>query len=213
MKNSNRLMLLGGFAGLLLGLAAPAFADVGPWQNADSNKDGTIDRAEFDAQGAARFKALDANGDGFVTQDEMKAFHEAQRAKFDAAKGEMGGKFLKRFDKDSDGKISATEWPKDGRLKFEKVDANSDGFVTAEEMTEAHKSRDGKMGGHKGDPKDRFAKLDADKDGKLSSSEWSAMGDKMFARLDDNKDGKISTDELPKHGKHKPQDGGPAVQP
>lgn len=210
MKNSNRLMLLGGVIGLTLGAVAPAFADFGPWQKADTNKDGVIDRAEFDAQGAAHFKAVDANGDGFVTPDEMKAFHDAQRAKFEAAKGDMGAKFLKRFDKDNDGKISAAEWPKDGRLKFEKADANSDGFVTGEEMAQAHKPREG----GKGDPAGRLAKLDTDKDGKLSLAEWNAMGDKMFARLDDNKDGKISADEMPKHDhKKKPQDGEPPVLP
>jgi Ca2+-binding EF-hand superfamily protein len=209
MKNSNRLMLLGGAIGLMLGAAAPAFADFGPWQKADTNKDGSIDRAEFDAQGAERFKAIDANGDGSITSDEMKAFHEARRAKFEAAKGDMGGKFLKRFDKDNDGKISAAEWPTEGRLTFEKADANSDGFVTADEMAKAHKPREG----GKGDPADRFAKLDTDKDGKLSVTEWSAMGEKMFARLDDNKDGKISADEMPKHDRKKPQDGEPPVQP
>lgn len=209
MKNSNRLMLLGGVIGLMLGAVAPAFADFGPWQKADTNKDGAIDRAEFDAQGAERFKAIDANGDGFVTSEEMKAFHEAQRAKFEAAKGDMGAKFLKRFDKDNDGKISAAEWPKDGRLKFEKADANIDGFVTGDEMAQAHKPRDG----GKGDPADRLAKLDTDNDGKISLAEWNVMGEKMFARLDDNKDGRISADEFPKHDRMKHQDGEPQAQP
>ena len=209
MKNSNRLMLLSGVIGLMLGAAVPAFADFGPWQKADTNKDGTIDRAEFDARGAERFKAIDANGDAFVTQDEMKAFHEAQRAKFEVAKGDMGTKFLQRFDKDNDGKISAAEWPKEGRLKFEKADANSDGFVTKEEMASAHKPREG----GKGDPAGRLAKLDTDKDGKLSLAEWNVGGEKMFARLDDNKDGKISTDEFPKRGHKKPQDAEQPVQP
>lgn len=209
MKNSNRLMLLGGVIGLMLGAVAPALADFGPWQKADTNNDGVVDRAEFDAQGAERFKAIDVNGDGFATQDEMKAFHEAQRAKFEAGKGDMAAKFMKRLDKDNDGKISAAEWPKDGRLKFEKADANSDGFVTAEEMAQAHKPRDG----GKGDPADRLAKLDTDNDGKISLAEWNVMGEKMFARFDDNKDGKISADEMPKHDRMKHQDGEPAAQP
>jgi hypothetical protein len=43
----------------------------------DANKDGTLDGAErtamHDARVAARFAKLDANGDGAITLDEMKA--------------------------------------------------------------------------------------------------------------------------------------------
>jgi hypothetical protein len=82
--------------------------------------------------------------------------------------------------------------------------------VTAEELGKMRKMRDGKPG----DGKDRLARLDTDKDGKVSAAEWNALGDKMFARLDDNKDGKIAKDELPKHGKHgQKQNGVEPVQP
>jgi Ca2+-binding EF-hand superfamily protein len=193
MKKSNRLMLLGGVVGLALSAAAPAFADFGPWQKADTNKDGVIDRAEFDAQGASRFKQVDANSDGFIGQDEMKAFHDAQRAKFEAARGEMAGKMIKRFDKDSDGKLSETEWPDKGRMKFADADANKDGAVTADEISAMRQ----KPHREAADGKDRFARLDTDKDGKLSAAEWSVQGEKMFTRFDKNKDGKIEKSELP----------------
>lgn len=215
MKISNRLMLLGGVVGLTLAAAAPAFADMGapgmsPWQKADANQDGIIDQSEFAAGQAAHFKAIDANADGSVTPEEMKAFREQQRAKMEEKRAEMAAKFFQTADKNSDGKIVAAEWPQDGRLKFEKADANGDGAVTADELGKAHKPRDGKPDESKG----RFVRLDTDKDGKLSVTEWNAMGDKMFARLDDNKDGKITKDEMPKHRKddgHK--DGDAPVQP
>ena len=205
MKNSNRLMLLGGVVGLMFAAAVPAVAEMGMWQKADTNKDGAIDRTEFAAQGTDRFKALDADGDGFITEAEMTAFHDAMRAKHDAKQGEMGEKFLKRFDKNSDGKVAADEWPKDGKLKFEKADANGDGNVTAEEMAALRPDHDGGKPG--------IARADTDKDGKVSLAEWNAKGDLMFAKLDANKDGKIAKDEMPHRHKRGGMPDAPASQP
>src|SRR5260370_7901564 len=39
----------------------------------DTNKDGAVDRAEWKAGQEARFKQLDTNGDGKLTQDELFA--------------------------------------------------------------------------------------------------------------------------------------------
>ena len=41
-------------------------------------------RAEAEASLATRFATIDANSNGFVTQDEMKAHHEAKRAEMKA---------------------------------------------------------------------------------------------------------------------------------
>ena len=55
MKNSNRLMLLGGVVGAILTAVSPVVAQApkgmwqgGMWQAMDANQDGSIDRAEFD---------------------------------------------------------------------------------------------------------------------------------------------------------------------
>ncbi len=40
---------------------------------ADTDKDGVITRAEYDAQSAQRFTKLDSNNDGRITKDEMRA--------------------------------------------------------------------------------------------------------------------------------------------
>ncbi|WP_303980800.1 EF-hand domain-containing protein [Dongia mobilis] len=207
MKKSNRLMLLSGVVGLMLTAVTTAFAEMGPWADADANKDGSIDRTEFDDERAVHFKNLDTDADGLVTDAEMQAFRDAHHAEMEGKHGDMSAKFLKRFDTDSDGKVTEAEWPKDGRMTFAEVDTNTDGAVTAEELGNMRKMRDGKPG----DGKDGFARLDTDKDGKVSAAEWNTLGDKMFARLDDNKDGKIAEDELPKHGKHGKKQ--PGVEP
>ncbi|RKF22522.1 hypothetical protein D6851_04690 [Altericroceibacterium spongiae] len=53
---------------------------------ADANKDGTVTRAEFDAQALSMFSRMDTNGDGTVTADERKAARDAMRAKFREAR-------------------------------------------------------------------------------------------------------------------------------
>ncbi|WP_374651454.1 EF-hand domain-containing protein [Dongia sp.] len=209
MKNSNRLMLLGGVIGLMLSAAVPAVAEMGPWPNADTNNDGAIDRAEFDAQRKTHFTSVDSNGDGFATEAEFKTFFDAQHAKMEGKQGEMGAMFLKHFDQNNDGKVTEAEWPKKGRMTFAEMDANKDGVVTADELGKMRKPHDGKGGP---DGKDHMARLDTDKDGKVSAAEWSTQAEKIFVRLDDNKDGKIAKDEMPRHHKrYAPSGEGPVL--
>ena len=47
----------------------------------DTNKDGAISKAEFDAQSAERFAKLDTNRDGKIDATEMQAQHDKARAK------------------------------------------------------------------------------------------------------------------------------------
>jgi hypothetical protein len=67
------------------------------FKDVDTNGDGSISRAEFDAFHAKRFKEMDANGDGKITLDEMKAEHKkilekARNDRFDAMDTNHDGK-------------------------------------------------------------------------------------------------------------------------
>ena len=66
------------------------------------------------------FDTADANRDGQLSRDEMRAFHQAQRAKL-------------RGDLDGDGKVSRAEFLAKAAERFERLDANRDGFVSADE--------------------------------------------------------------------------------
>lgn len=75
---------------------------------------------------------------------------------------------LMKADADRDGRISAAEWtawwaarpgkgPADPAKRFRRLDANGDGFVTAEELDAVFAKR--------------FAQLDADHDGRVTRAE------------------------------------------
>ncbi|GAA0330069.1 EF-hand domain-containing protein [Sphingomonas oligophenolica] len=129
---------------------------------ADTNHDGKISRAEFAAQAAAHFAKLDANGDGQISGEEMKAMmermHEGMGGRHgpggaggpDGAMmppppaGPMGGpghhgaRMLERLDTNHDGRISRDEMRAEMDRHFDKLDANHDGFIDKAEMEAAH---------------------------------------------------------------------------
>ena len=104
---------------------------------ADTNGDGMISRQEAGALPmiARHFDAIDTNHDGQITADELRAFHEKQRAEH-----------WKRIDTDGDGRISKAEAQANApRLfaHFDQIDANGDGFITPEELAAAHRHHRG----------------------------------------------------------------------
>jgi hypothetical protein len=85
-------------------LAAPVFAQDAPpagehkgphggpnrfIEKVDTDKDGKVSRAEFQAKGDAMFKEADADGDGFITKEEAKASHDKRKAKWQARRAEF----------------------------------------------------------------------------------------------------------------------------
>ena len=99
---------------------------------ADTNGDGLISRAEAAAlpRIARHFDAIDTNKDGQLSQDELRAFHQTQRAEH-----------FRKIDTDGDGRISKAEAQAGApRLAehFDRIDANKDGFLTSDELQAAH---------------------------------------------------------------------------
>ncbi|MEO6214536.1 MAG: hypothetical protein ABIO86_00780, partial [Sphingomonas sp.] len=113
----------------------------GGLMSADTDQDGKISRAEFMAQSTERFVKLDANGDGHISGDEMKAMMgrmggrrgmggEAAGAMMPPPPpGAMGGHHghhgagkLARLDTNQDGKISRDEMRANVDKHFAKLD-------------------------------------------------------------------------------------------
>jgi Ca2+-binding EF-hand superfamily protein len=94
---------------------------------ADTDGNGMLSRQEAAAlpRIAERFNAIDANGDNQITFEELRAYHQAQRGKH------AGGKSA---DANGDGKVSRDEFLARAAARFDSLDANKDGVLTADEM-------------------------------------------------------------------------------
>jgi Ca2+-binding EF-hand superfamily protein len=128
-------------------------------------------------KGQGMFGRADTNGDGFVSKDEFAAGRTAMFAKLDA---------------NGDGSVDQAELDKAREAWHQRraEKAQADGTTQAETPKKEHKG-----GGF-------MARIDTDSDGKVTTQEFAAAGDKMFAKFDANGDGKLAQDEMPKHRKH-----------
>lgn len=121
-----------------------------------------------------------------------------------------GGRMAK-VDANGDGIIERSEAAKVPRFAehFDKLDANKDGRITAEERPQRG-ARGGK-GGHG----ERMAQLDTNKDGRFSREELAGKERVLqnFAAIDTNKDGTLSREEMQAHHKaHRGERGAPRQQ-
>jgi Ca2+-binding EF-hand superfamily protein len=103
----------------------------------DTDKDGKISKAEFDAESATLFQRLDKNSDGKIASDEVPTHH------WGGKDGGKGGGMLGRMDTDKDGKITKAEFTVAEDKMFQKLDTNGDGVITADEMQAAHRHHHG----------------------------------------------------------------------
>jgi hypothetical protein len=119
----------------------------------DANADGVLSEADKAAHLAERFTEMDSNGDGMLSQAEFIAAHEARaekRAERKEARGERrggermgmrggrGGRggpegMIKRADANGDEQVTKAELQTAALARFDKVDADSDGTISAEE--------------------------------------------------------------------------------
>jgi len=99
------------------------------------------------------------------------------------------GKHFAQLDMNHDGKVTRQEARTAETARFKALDLNKDGMVTATEAATARQQRQAKR------QADRFAKLDKNKDGRLSKEEV-RMPPARFQQLDQNRDGFLSQSEF-----------------
>jgi Ca2+-binding EF-hand superfamily protein len=94
-------------------------------------------RARRDADDAALFEALDADGDGTLSRDEFgtRQIREVRRQA-------RADRLFDRLDRNGDGVISRDEFP-DGVARLKAMDTDGDGVVTREEARAYRASRMG----------------------------------------------------------------------
>lgn len=168
---------------------------------------------------------------GYATVAEaVRGIEEAAEDRDDKPSATPSGKgprfnldgFLKDYDKNKDGSLSRNELPPELRPAFDRLDANTDGKVSSEELergiTHLHPARrpsdlihvliemsacDDVCEGELQRSYDILRKADKNQDGKLDPDELKAARvrivenrvDYLFTELDKNKDGKISRKE------------------
>jgi Ca2+-binding EF-hand superfamily protein len=90
--------------------------------------------------------------------------------------------YLKKMDKDQDGRISKAEFNDRELERFKNMDKDSDGSIVLSEW-----GKDRSKG---------FVKVDTDKNKKIIKKEWLTKREKSFLRMDKNKDGYLSVTEV-----------------
>mgnify|MGYP000731236480 CR=1 FL=1 len=129
----------------------------------DLNADGKVTAEEFEQAKAARFAEADADGDGFLSPEELSAAVEKMRAQAQAARTAARQQaMLDRLDADEDGKLSPEEMANAGpgpqmfTRMLDRLDADEDGAISTEELETARANRgnrrygeNGTRGGHK----------------------------------------------------------------
>lgn len=93
----------------------------------DSNGDGKISSAEFQAAAAARFDAIDTQGSGKITAEQIANSQALKQRDEKFAEHEV-----KKIG--SNGAITRDQYLAAAQARFAKLDKNGDGFITPDEM-------------------------------------------------------------------------------
>ena len=109
----------------------------------DTNKDGAVDRAEWKAGQEARFKQLDTNGDGKLTQDELFARTPAigNSVLPTDRQAQRQSTYFQLLDADKDGVVTLAEFMAQADRNFARCDINKDGRIDTAECRQALQRR------------------------------------------------------------------------
>jgi hypothetical protein len=105
----------------------------------DTNKDGAVERVEWKAGQEARFKRLDANNDGKLTQDELFARTPAVGNSVlpSDRQVERQSAYFQRVDANKDGVVALEEFMGQADRNFARCDVNKDGRTDTAECRQA----------------------------------------------------------------------------
>jgi|GEM_PF-981317 len=152
-------------------------------QAPDANRDGRLTYEEMRARAHARFARLDVNRDGRLTREEVRESRQDRR----------GDRVERRFGED--GVMTREEFRRRADERFARLDANRDGRLTPEEMRSQRQERRMARGGRQrqggGMRLGRMMGLD----GVVTLAEIDANLRQRFERRDRNDDGALTPDE------------------
>ncbi len=109
----------------------------------DTNHDGVISRAEYQAWVDSRFAKLDTSGDGVVTAQEIESSPATAARVHKRAEG-----FVKRYDTSGTGNVSKAEFEAKEMSRFDQLSGGADALTEAQLAAHRHGSM------HKHGPQD-----------------------------------------------------------
>lgn len=169
----------------------------------DTDKDGHVSRAEFDASGERVWsegqKALAAktgakDGGGKTAQGAARFDRRPNRLALPSSHTAEG--FLALYDGNGDGKVERAEFDQARATQFARTDANGDVRLTQDEYLAEYEDRLDRhiatqTGGSDTQTRVRFGALDTDEDGKMTFTEYQVSGKRTFDAADRNHDGVV----------------------
>jgi Ca2+-binding EF-hand superfamily protein len=163
---------------LPLGSAEARFGDL------DLNGNGIIERNEWRGE-TLSFDVVDRNRDNRVTVDE----YVNQPTGYAYGQGTLQSRFA-QLDRNHNGVVNRGEW-RGETMSFDAVDRNGDNRITLDEYV--NQTADGygnNYGTGTNDMQARFARMDRNRDGVVSRSEW--RDSTAFRTVDRNNDGVVT---------------------
>lgn len=168
----------------------------------DTNSDGEIDKAELQ-RASVSLRTLDKNKDGSITREELaasgKRFNPSNQGGGTRGPPSSDGPrqpwilvHKDEIDLDKNNIISRQEIVGEATKAFSGFDANSDGKLTASELSARGGSRSAMAGFLKGHSRE----IDRDDDGTLTQAEVVGNAERMFNKMDRDNNGEISPEEL-----------------
>ena len=153
----------------------------------DKNGDGVLTKDEVPEQAWTRLQRADRDGDGSVSNQELRAALKIRRGKRQKRTRKKKMKCrLKQLDSNGDGALAKDEVPEKAWARLATLDTDGNLVVTREEIRARRKAR----------AEARFARADKNGDGALSKDELPSRGRKRMAHADSNDDGVVTLDEI-----------------
>ena len=116
----------------------------------DANRDGVLDRADREARRKAAFDRLDADDSGTFSFEEFSAIREQRLGRGMGARGDRHGPGARRADGNRDGTLTQAEFTQAALGRFDRVDLDKDGTISADERSARrtmHRERHGRNAG------------------------------------------------------------------
>jgi hypothetical protein len=189
---------------------------IGAW---DTDGDGKVSRAEYDAARTQRFAQADEDGNASLTADEYVNEYAVRLDTeiADARKGfiEQTHTRFRSLDKDGDGRVNRTEYDGSGERTFTHLDHDKDGRIAAgdpDKVDEAPRAENAEERGKAGKARPARTRqvvsmptthtrkgfleiYDTDADEVVTRAQFNEQRATAFVKTDSNNDGKIDRDE------------------